>query len=440
MKKVVALLASIYLVTHLAACTSSDSKDDSGDGAEVSEEAVDGGAEETAAVDGELENAEGTETAQADEANAGFVDEQLPEQALGEAPPAEAPPEEAPPTEVAAAEPPPEAPPAEMAPEAASEPAAPVAEPVAGVDAGAPPAEPVAMASNDAPAEPKPKASLKKVKDAPFTQGGQLLNAVYIARPGDTYKKIATNIYGDGKRQKDLKKANPSISSPKPGDKVYYNSPARPTDDTAMKTYYEENGMAPEIYVAKDGDNLKTVSSELLGYDGAWKEVWVTNAGVDSKDSLMAGTELRYWKNVPVTSAPPMETAPSMAMNNAPPPPVEQMPPPPTEQMPPPADPMAAGAAVAQNELPPPPPVEQMPPPPPPPMEAAPPPPPPMPEAKPKVAQPEVAEDMSNDDLMMGLAGLGIVAAGIAGIMVVRKRRQQKEMAAAFGDTQIGAS
>jgi LPXTG-motif cell wall-anchored protein len=52
-------------------------------------------------------------------------------------------------------------------------------------------------------------------------------------------------------------------------------------------------------------------------------------------------------------------------------------------------------------------------------------------------ADSEISEGM-DQDLMMSLAGAGIVAAGLAALVIVRKRRQQREMSSAFNDTQVG--
>ncbi|MFN7729034.1 MAG: hypothetical protein ACK5P7_07755 [Bdellovibrio sp.] len=465
MKKFAAILACVYLAAHLSACTSNESREDETIAA----------AEETEFVDGELEKVEA-----GDEANAGFVDEQLPEQALGEEPTVDsgtAIAEEAPPAEAgmdtgaapdaladstaptqapgelsfdAAAT---EVPAAESFPEPAPDTSMASSEATAAVDPGTSASE-----TTTATAEPRPSApaaELQKIPTAPYRTGGQLLNAVYVARPGDNYKKIATMLFGDESKRKDLKKGNPRIKSPKPGSKIFYNSPQRPTDEVAMKTYYEDMGMQPEVYVAQEGDNIRKISKQLLGYDNAWKEIWTTNLGVESKSDLIAGTELKYWKGAPAAAAPEpvlaqnTDVAPVQELNSPPqelppPPTPEQLPPaqdlaqnlPPPNDFPPSPDMNTAGTTTAMNDLPPPPPPE-MAPPPPPPMEQAPPPP-----AMQKPAKPMLAEEggMSNDDMMMGLAGVGIVAAGISAIMVIRKRRQQKELHAAFGDTQIGAS
>lgn len=43
-----------------------------------------------------------------------------------------------------------------------------------------------------------------------------------------------------------------------------------------------------------------------------------------------------------------------------------------------------------------------------------------------------------DNDTLMALAGAGILFVGFAALMVIRKRKQQREMAAAFNDTQVG--
>lgn len=460
MKKIFKLLACLSLAVHLNACTSNDSRDESEDGS-VAEDSL-----ETGGGDAALEASDSGSSDQAvAENNDGFLDEQLPEDALGESTPDQ---------EVAQAEPPPaveEAPAVTETP--SSDPAVVASEPppvveetpaaptvveetnkdsFAAVDTGSSSTMPestpdsssvasVASTNTEMPSEEKPKtASLKKIEVAPFKRSGILLNAVYIARPGDSFSSISKNIYGSESKTKELKKVNPYFSKVRPGDKVYYNSPVRPTDDTKLLTHYEDSGLIPETYVAKEGDDLKKVSKELLGYDNAWKEIWVTNS-VDSKGALSAGTELRYWKSTPVAMAPAPTEAPVMPemANNTPPPAMNEPVPPPmaaNEFAAPPAPDMNATPPPAMNEpVPPPPPQAAQDLPPPPPAEAVNPPPPPV-VAK-KAPQEENIGGLDND-MIMTLGGAGILVAAIALLMIVRKRRQQKEMSAAFGDTHVG--
>jgi LPXTG-motif cell wall-anchored protein len=46
-------------------------------------------------------------------------------------------------------------------------------------------------------------------------------------------------------------------------------------------------------------------------------------------------------------------------------------------------------------------------------------------------------EGMDND-MMMTLAGAGIILLGLFAVILVRRRRQSREMATAFNDTQVG--
>lgn len=482
MKKLMSIVACLALALHLGACSSSESKE------EAASPTPDDAAIEAAPGEGvEAVAPEGGEAAPVAEGEVP-PDPMAPppegapaEQALGEAPPADAaatadagaPPADpmAPPADAGAGvdpmAPPPdmaaggEAPPAmeqlpppptDMAPPPDSlapppadiaggsnsgvgldlggagspPPSAPLLPPsdVGSTDmAGTPPSEP--------PAEQKPKiiASLKKVEAAPFQKAGMLMNAVYVARPGDDYKSISQMIYGDAGKSSDLKKGNPAIKSVRPGDKIYYNSPQRPTDDQRVLTFYEDQGISPEVYISQEGDNLKKIAKSLLDYPNAWKEIWVTNQ-VESKGALPAGTELRYWKGagkVASADAPAAETAPAMP---ATPPPTEVAPPQDQAAVPPPPPMPESGPEVAQNELPPPPP--------PPPAEVAPPPPPPPPAPKVAATEEETAAGEGDDMMLLGLGGVAVAALGGAFLVARRRRQKQKEMEQVFNDTQVG--
>ncbi|MBX2988060.1 MAG: hypothetical protein KF802_09205 [Bdellovibrionaceae bacterium] len=452
-------LAAVGFALQLTACTSSDEKSDGEDVQQESIESLDG---DTAAAP----------AAGGDEA---MLSDSLPEDALGaESTTAEAPaqePADAMASELDAAdsmgasasadEPPPlvtdpgddamamQPPPSEPAPEM------PTPEPAA-------PESSSSMASNNmdsmsAPMEEapkKPSLPLQKAASKPWKVGNDWFNGVYYARPGDTLKSISRSIYGKN-RAALLKKGNPTYAhrEPRPGDKVYYSSPKRPDDGEQMLSWFEDNGMQPQIYVAKAGDNIRTVSKTLLGYDGAWKETWSSNPMVDSKGELNEGTEIRYWASLP---APAMSAETQVAANDqgaAAPPPAEMPPPPPMDQannalpppsdMPPPPD-MAMNnmpeppPAGGMNDLPPPPPLPDMPPPPQA-MNDIPPPPPPLDHAAAgsvKAGDEEAAA--ADQDTMMALGAVAIAAAGIAALLVVRRRRRQKDLEMHIDSTQVG--
>ncbi len=131
------------------------------------------------------------------------------------------------------------------------------------------------------PEAPRPVIPLQKAATAPYKSGKQNINTIYIAREGDTTKSVAQKIFGENKSA-ELKKINPTLARRpmKVGDKVYYSSPKRPDDETTMMTYYEDMGMAPEVYMSQPGDNIRTVSQNLLGHNDSWKEIWSLNPDV----------------------------------------------------------------------------------------------------------------------------------------------------------------
>jgi hypothetical protein len=134
-----------------------------------------------------------------------------------------------------------------------------------------------------------------KIKTDPFFRNERLINAVYIARPGDDMGVISDKIYRDD-RTKELLSDNPHLNKGiDPGDKVYYNSPNRPDDRSALKIYYSDIGLPPQYYTTEKDDNMRRLGSKLLGFADGWKEVWAINPQVDSKTILPAGLQLKYW-------------------------------------------------------------------------------------------------------------------------------------------------
>lgn len=206
-----------------------------------------------------------------------------------------------------------------------------------------------------APSEPGAWVPVKKMKTAAFMAGNTNLNRVYVARAGETRPQIAQKIYGDKARSKDLLKWNGFLSrGVKTGDKIYYSSPTNPTDGNMM-TYYEDVGIPAQNYVSRDGDNIREVAKTLLGSNDSWKEVWSTNPDVESKGNIPAGLNIRYWPEGSAGAA-----APTLAHNETPPaepapvqdPLAHQAPPPAPSQDPlaaPPADPLAPNDPVAMQ-------------------------------------------------------------------------------------------
>ncbi len=336
-KKIITPVFAIALALSINGCSSNSSEDDQESGQAATE------------LEG-VESGEGTDLGAAEEGATQPEGEALAD--LGEEQPSSN--EEMPSDEVIESEPVDDTKTADIEAEANSVAAAPpVAEPA---PEPTPEPAPEAMPSTSgedlfgggattaqADEAPRPVASLKKVKEAPFKEGKILANTVYIARDGDTMESVSQKT---GASTKDLKKVNSFLSrGVKVGDKIYYQSTKRPEDAERMLTYYEDNGFSEQTYTAKSGENIRDIAKNLLGHKDSWKELWVTNT-VESKGALDEGTTLRYWSD----SVPP-----PIAAAEPPPPPIEE---PATQDLPPPPQPSepAATAAIAPPTEPPPPP------------------------------------------------------------------------------------
>ncbi len=302
-----------------------------------------------------------------------------------------------------------------------------------------PAAPPVSSTPEPEYESPKPVTlSLKKVASQPWKVGKILANSVYIVRNGDTIEGISGKIFGSPDKVKDICKVNSYNCNRgiKVGDKLYYNSPQRPTDDAVVKTFYEDAGETPQIYTAKSGDNIRVLGKELLGHDRSWMELWATNE-VESKGDLEEGTQLKYWPATEVAAptqtlaatesvtTPPAEVSseaqPTQEEGFAPqdmtaaPPLVEDMAAAPVEDtsVPPPSD-------QAMNDLPPPPDqaaAGSMEPPPPPP------PPPPIPVDN--QASMDAGGQDPNQTMILGVGAILLLAAA-ALIVSIRKKRQRR--------------
>lgn len=293
-----------------------------------------------------------------------------------------------------------------------------------------------AIAAAPVAEEPKPAkySAYQKVKEQPFTVAGTLLNRVYVARTGDTLAQVSDKVYGSD-RSKELKKWNPGKKSNlSAGDKIYYASSVKP-DDQQMLTYYDEKGIAPQIYTTKEGDNLRKFAKELLGSADSWKEIYATNRDLESKGAVPAGLAIRYWPldagasstmasaqlppkednsgfNVPIEPIAPVNQAPSVAAN--PVAPIQQPAPPVVDPSvaaatPPPVNP---APPVAMNETAPPP-------------------------TKPAKPQVKPHEPASEEDLTTSLLLGGVlVLAAVGGFMMLKKRKSAAQQPMDLSATQ----
>ncbi len=113
----------------------------------------------------------------------------------------------------------------------------------------------------------------------------------YVVEAGDTLGKIATKIYGDQKRWRDI--ANLSgMSNPNhiyPGDVVYY------TLEESSRNFasaYESIKRAKEI--VREGDTLAAISKRVYGTSKGWRHIWRQNDNIDNPDELTAGMSVYY--------------------------------------------------------------------------------------------------------------------------------------------------
>ena len=181
----------------------------------------------------------------------------------------------------------------------------------------------------------------------------------------------------------------------------------------------------------------RELSSKLLGNKDSWKELWATNTDIESKGSLPAGTELRYFPQdagtqaVASNSTPPTEPA-APPTDTAATQPMDQGLPPDDPTMNPPMDDLAAntGTVAPPQDFgappPPPPPEMAAAAPPPPPMEPMQAPPPPKPTSRAAAADEEMAGD-PDQTMMLGVAGF-LLLGGVLAFSVIRRKRNSKRI------------
>ena len=149
------------------------------------------------------------------------------------------------------------------------------------------------------PPEAAPKKqwiSYKKIKSQSYNSAGFLVNAAYIARPGEDIQSISSTIFGSDQVSQ-LYSINSHLKarSVKVGDKIYYQSPNRPQDSSQLLFYFEDKGIQPSYHQVQAGENIRTVASQLLRHAESWKEIWATNPDLQSKGQLDQPITIKYW-------------------------------------------------------------------------------------------------------------------------------------------------
>ena len=142
---------------------------------------------------------------------------------------------------------------------------------------------------------------LNKIRSTSYRKAGYLVNAVYIARPNETLKNVSQKIYGSNQVSA-LYAINPHLQSRsiKVGDKIYYNSPLRKEDSSRLLFYYQDINAPSSFHTLSPGDNIRKVSSQILGHPNSWKEIWATNPELESKGEITSSISIVFW---PVASS-----------------------------------------------------------------------------------------------------------------------------------------
>ena len=158
------------------------------------------------------------------------------------------------------------------------------------------PAKPSPVATRVTPPPAKKWISYKKIKSQPYNSAGFLINAVYIAREGDSMESVSQKVFGSDQTQQ-LNAINPhlKVRSLKTGDKIYYPSPNRPQDSQQLLFYFEDKGIPPQYHQVRAEENIRQIASSLLGHKDSWKEIWATNPELESKGTLNQNMTIKYW-------------------------------------------------------------------------------------------------------------------------------------------------
>ena len=148
---------------------------------------------------------------------------------------------------------------------------------------------------------------LQKIRKWSYQKGSYLVNAVYIARQGEQMADISQKLYGNDQTNI-LYTINPHLKSRqvKVGDKIYYSSSRKINSDKVV-FYYEDIGAPAMTYTISAGQNIRKVSSQLLGHPNSWKEIWATNPQLESKGIVDQDVTISYFPEQQVAQAAPQQ-------------------------------------------------------------------------------------------------------------------------------------
>jgi nucleoid-associated protein YgaU len=157
------------------------------------------------------------------------------------------------------------------------------------VDNGSTTAEaPMNAATNVAPSDGAPAAAPVSTVAGLPEMGSKM---AYVVEAGDTLGKIATKVYGDQKRWKDISDLT-GLSNPNhiyPGDVVFYT-----LEDSSSQFAASYEGMPRGKETVQQGDTLASIAKRVYGSSRSWRHIWRQNDNIDNPDKLTAGMTVFY--------------------------------------------------------------------------------------------------------------------------------------------------
>jgi nucleoid-associated protein YgaU len=176
------------------------------------------------------------------------------------------------------------------------------ADPAATAVAETTPPDPSAVNGANAPVAPVAEAQAVPAT-VPATAAGlpeMGSKMAYVVEAGDTLAKIATKIYGDQKRWRDIAGLS-GMDNPNhifPGDLVYYT-----LDEQSQNFAQNHDTLKRGQETVREGDTLAAISKRVYGSSKLWKHIWRQNDHIDNPDKLTAGMTVFYMEKSGIKTA-----------------------------------------------------------------------------------------------------------------------------------------
>ena len=157
---------------------------------------------------------------------------------------------------------------------------------------------------NDAATDEAPRASRSSrvraysgseqvmVETTPFEKEGFLLNGIYFVRGSEeSWSSLSQKLYGRPDRDQLIKQWNKGQPL-NIGSAIYYNSPSRPEDRSAMKPFAMDFGSSLEKHVVQRGESLSQIAAQMYGDPMSWKEISALNPDIQNPDRIEIGQNI----------------------------------------------------------------------------------------------------------------------------------------------------